>query len=133
MTKSDLTQLTDDPTEMRIFQQERLVIEITELMCRTMKEQDIKRSQLAQLLHKTKGRISQILNGETNLTLRTVADIFSVLGKTLVVCVKDRFVQKAPLHFIPVELDTELSTATGHPYEMDDLFHDGTTNNQLAG
>ena len=67
---------------MRFFQQEHLVVEITELMCKTMKERNIKRGELAERLDKSKGRVSQILNGETNLTLRTVADVFTALGKT---------------------------------------------------
>ena len=77
---------------MRLFQQERLISEITELMCQTMKDQGVSRTQLAEQLHKTKGRISQILNSGTNLTLRTVADIFTLLGKSLVVCAEDLFV-----------------------------------------
>jgi transcriptional regulator with XRE-family HTH domain len=134
VTKSHLAQLTEDPREMRIFQQERLAVEITELMCKTMKEQGVKRSQLARLLDKTKGRVSQILNGETNLTIRTVADIFTVLGKTLTVSGEDLFVPKAPLHFISVELVREWSTTPSYRYEMDDaVLETGTTNNQLVG
>ena len=85
MGMTDLEQRLKDPEELRVFQQERLLVEITQLMCRIMKERGVKRSQLAEQLGKTKGRITQILNGETNLTLRTVADIFTVLQKNLAV------------------------------------------------
>ena len=85
MNETTFDQFVADEKGMRLFQQERLAAEITELMCRTMRECGINRSQLADRLHKSKGRISQILNAETNLTLRTVADIFTVLGKTLTI------------------------------------------------
>ncbi len=100
MTDSDVSRLTNDSEEMRVFQQERLVVEITDLMCKAMKERGIRRGQLAKQLHKSKGRISQILNGETNLTLRTVADVFTALGKTLTVSADDIFVERAPLQCV---------------------------------
>ena len=85
----DMPRLIDDPEEMRIFQQERLLVEITELMCKTMKGRGMKRGHLAEQLEKSRGRISQILNGEANLTLRTVADVFTALGKKLIVRVEN--------------------------------------------
>ena len=84
----DSSRQSDDLEEMRILQQERLLVEITELMCKTMKSRGVKRGHLAKQLKKTRGRISQILNGEANLTLRTVADVFTALGKNLVVNVE---------------------------------------------
>ncbi len=100
MARSDIVRLTDGPEEMRAFQQERLVVEITELMCKAMHERGMKRGQLAEQLGKTKGRITQILNGETNLTLHTVADVFTALGKTLTVSVQDVFVEQPVLQWV---------------------------------
>ncbi len=73
---------------MRLFQQERLILEVTELLNQVMKEGGIKRTRLAQALGRTRGRITQILEGTENLTLRTVADVFAAMGKML--CVKAR-------------------------------------------
>jgi transcriptional regulator with XRE-family HTH domain len=109
MPDSDVSRLTIDPEEMRVFQQERLVVEITELMCKAMKERGIRRGQLAEQLDKSKGRISQILNGETNLTLRTVADVFTALGMTLTVSAEDIFVERAPLQVVAVSPVTDAS------------------------
>jgi transcriptional regulator with XRE-family HTH domain len=81
-----------DPERMRSFQQERLITEITQLMCRAMREQKVSRAQLAEKLGLTKGRVSQILNGHANLTLRTTADIFNALSKTLVFKARERFI-----------------------------------------
>jgi transcriptional regulator with XRE-family HTH domain len=100
MVNSDVTRWTQDPEEMRVFQQERLVVEVTELMCKTMRERGVKRGQLAEQLNRSRGRISQILNGETNPTLHTVADVFTALGKTLVVSAEDLFVERALLRCI---------------------------------
>jgi transcriptional regulator with XRE-family HTH domain len=84
-------QFMSDPKKMRVFQQEMLAAEITELMCRTMSETKISRSALANKLNITKGRISQILASESNLTVRTIADIFTAMGKQMVVDVKNLF------------------------------------------
>ena len=100
MASNDVTRWTEDPEEMRIFQQERLVVEITELMCKIMNEHNMKRGELAERLNKSKGRISQILNGEANLTLRTVADVFTALGKTLMVSAEDLFVERPLLQCV---------------------------------
>ena len=123
MNESTFDQFVADEKGMRLFQQERLAAEITELMCRTMRECGINRSQLADRLHRSKGRISQILNAETNLTLRTVADIFTVLGKTLTIDANDLYVQRAPLHFL-AKLTNEMCFAPCSPYQWDEAILD---------
>ena len=100
MASDDIRRWTEYPEEVHVFQQERLVVEITELMCKIMKEHGVKRGELAQRLNKSKGRISQILNGETNPTLRTVADVFTALGKTLRVSADDLFVERPLLQCV---------------------------------
>jgi transcriptional regulator with XRE-family HTH domain len=60
--------------------QEEFILEVTEVLCKIMRDKGISRKQLSDLLGKSKGSISQLLNGERNLTLRTVADILHVLG-----------------------------------------------------
>lgn len=71
------------PEGRKLLNREDLTLKVTELVCKCMKEQKITRTKLAQMLGKTKGRVSQMLNGERNLTLHTVADIFTVLGVTV--------------------------------------------------
>ena len=133
MNETTFDQFVADEKGMRLFQQERLAAEITELMCRTMRECGINRSQLADRLHKSKGRISQILNAETNLTLRTVADIFTVLGKTLTIDADDLYVQRAPLHFL-AKLTNEMCFAPCSPYQWDEAILDtGNACIKLAG
>jgi len=100
MSKTALQQFVADFKGMQLFQQERLMAEITELMCRILNQCGVKRGELAERLGKSKGRVSQILAGETNLTLRTVADVFTVLGKTLTVSSEDIVVERALLQCV---------------------------------
>jgi len=71
----------EDPNRMRVFQQERAIYEVTELLEATMAELGVKRTELAKRLGKTKGWVTQLLDGEANKTIRTVADVFAVLGR----------------------------------------------------
>ena len=69
-----------DPEFRRLLAQEELILEVTEVLCGLLEEEKISKKELAERLGKTKGFVSQLLNGGRNLTLRTVADILHVLG-----------------------------------------------------
>ena len=69
-----------DPEFRRLLAQEELILEVTEVLCGLLGEEKISKKELADRLGKTKGFVSQLLNGGRNLTLRTVADILHVLG-----------------------------------------------------
>jgi transcriptional regulator with XRE-family HTH domain len=60
--------------------QERLILEVTETIVGILDEQKMSRQQLAIHLGKTKGFVSQLLSGERNMTLRTLAKLGYVLG-----------------------------------------------------
>jgi len=79
--KTLVERYVEDPTHMRLFQQERAIYEVTELLEATMAELSVSRADLAQRLGKTKGWVTQLLDGEANKTIRTVADAFAVLGR----------------------------------------------------
>ncbi|HLA86323.1 MAG TPA: helix-turn-helix transcriptional regulator [Thermoguttaceae bacterium] len=85
MGKTMYEEFASTPEGRRLLNRETLTIEVTELICQIMQEKGISRKQLAELLGKSKGRVSQMLNGERNLTLGTVADIFTVLNERLAV------------------------------------------------
>jgi transcriptional regulator with XRE-family HTH domain len=70
----------NDPEFRKLLAQEELILEVTETLCELLEHENISRKGLADRLGKTKGFISQLLNGGRNLTLRTVADILHVLG-----------------------------------------------------
>ncbi|MBC8218457.1 MAG: helix-turn-helix transcriptional regulator [Planctomycetes bacterium] len=83
MAKSFLEQFVESPERLRLFEQERAISEITGLLCRLMEKENISRADLAARLGKTKGWVTQLLDGERNKTVRTVADVFAALGQSL--------------------------------------------------
>jgi transcriptional regulator with XRE-family HTH domain len=68
---------------MRQFQQERAIYDVTELIESVMRDRGVTRSELAKKLGKSKGWVTQLLDGEANKTIRTVADVLTVLGHEL--------------------------------------------------
>jgi hypothetical protein len=81
MTKTLVEQYVEDPKHMRQFQQERAIYEVTELIESVMRDLGISRTELANRLGRSKGWVTQLLDGEANKTIRTVADVFAVLGQ----------------------------------------------------
>jgi transcriptional regulator with XRE-family HTH domain len=69
-------------------------MDVTEAFCRILKEKKIKRSGLAEKMGKTKGYISQILNGGRNITLRTLSDIAYYLGYQVNIVFEKRIKKK---------------------------------------
>ena len=67
----------------RVWQQERAILEATERLCELMERDNVTRSDLAYRLGKSRGFVSQILNGEANMTLRTLSDAFFALGRAV--------------------------------------------------
>jgi AraC-like DNA-binding protein len=65
---------------MRFYQQERAITQVTELICDLMEQKHVSRAKLAQLLKKSRSYVTQLLDGETNMTVRTISDVFTVLG-----------------------------------------------------
>ena len=64
----------------RLLQQEDAILDVTELICEIMKDTKVSKSELAKRLGKTKGYVTQVLGG-ANMTVRTIADIFTALGR----------------------------------------------------
>jgi transcriptional regulator with XRE-family HTH domain len=80
MKKTLVEEYVEAPVHMRLFQQERAIYEVTELLEDAMRQLGITRSELAAKLGKSKGWVTQLLDGEGNKTIRTIADAFAVLG-----------------------------------------------------
>ena len=82
--KTAVQEFVDSDREaMKLFQQERAILEATELICEIMAAEQVSRTELAKRLGKTKGYVTQLLDGQANMTIRTMSDIFLVLGRTL--------------------------------------------------
>ena len=78
--KTLLDKYLEDPEFAKLMAQGDLIMEVTETLCELLEKEKVSRKGLAERLGKSKGFISQLLNGGRNLTLRTVADILHVLG-----------------------------------------------------
>jgi transcriptional regulator with XRE-family HTH domain len=82
---TELDRFLDDRQNRRLFEQERLILEITEAICGLMNERGVSRGELAQKLACSPSNISQILDGENNFTARTIADTLFELDARLTV------------------------------------------------
>ena len=51
------------------------IMDVTEEICKILSENNITRQDLATKMGKSKGLVSQLLNGSRNMTLNTLADI----------------------------------------------------------
>lgn len=83
MSETLIERLTKTTDGMRLYQQERAIQELTDMACETMQEQDVSRSELARRLGTTKGYITQLLDGRTNMTVRTISDVFVALDRAV--------------------------------------------------
>lgn len=83
MNESLTKQLTSTADGMRLYQQERAILEVTETVCRLMEEQGVTRSELAKRINKNKSHVTQLLDGEANMTVRTISDMFGALDRAV--------------------------------------------------
>ncbi len=82
-TKSVFENKMRDKEFQRLFAQEDLRLGIAQRIYELMKEQGMKQKELAKRLEISEGRVSQLLSGNANMTLRVVSDMFFALGKRM--------------------------------------------------
>ncbi|HWW94433.1 MAG TPA: helix-turn-helix transcriptional regulator [Vicinamibacteria bacterium] len=64
----------------RLLRQEELILKAATALSELLEREGITKVELAKRLGKTKGFVTQILAGDKNLTLRTIADVADALG-----------------------------------------------------
>ena len=74
-----VSELENDPG----FILEELVLNINEAICRRMEELNVSRSQLAEKLGVDRAYITKMLNGPSNLTLKTIVQVLHALNARL--------------------------------------------------
>lgn len=79
MSKSIDQRLTD-PEIRKVFEEELLFGEVTETLAALVASLDLSQKEVARRLSVSEGRISQILSGGENLTLRSLATLGWALG-----------------------------------------------------
>ena len=64
----------------RLFNQEGLIIDVSEAIWEILEDQNISKAELAERLGTSRANITKLLDGSRNMTLRTLADIATALG-----------------------------------------------------
>lgn len=64
----------------RMVAEERLIFQATEEICRILDDNETTKAELAERLGRRQSHITQILSGNWNMTLRTLAQIAHELG-----------------------------------------------------
>ena len=77
--------LIENEEDRRLMGQEDLIFDVSQLLWDTLEESGVSRAELARRLGTSESYITKLLRGCSNLTLRSIADIFGALGKRVVV------------------------------------------------
>jgi transcriptional regulator with XRE-family HTH domain len=78
--KTKFEEFVADFENRRLFEQEALVLEATELITQFMEKRGVNKTQLAKKIGRSKAFVTQILSGSRNMTLHTLADVAFALG-----------------------------------------------------
>jgi transcriptional regulator with XRE-family HTH domain len=78
--KTQYSVLMEDPEFRRLLSVEALVAEASEVIAKLMDEQNISKADLARRLNKSRAWVTQLLSGNANMTIRTLAELAYTLG-----------------------------------------------------
>ena len=78
-----IKRLLSDREGQRLYFREDLIFEVTEAICKVMEEKNISRAELAEIAGVSKSNITQLLSGDQNMRLTTVADLLFALDSKL--------------------------------------------------
>lgn len=81
--RTTVEEYVSDDENMRLFQQEFAIYEVTGLLEELMEQLGVSRSELASRMGCSKGWITQLLDGESNKSVRTIAGAFAALNHEL--------------------------------------------------
>ncbi len=103
MAKNFIQKLMSDEEGRKLYFREDLIFEITEAICKAMKEKQVTKSELSRLAGVSKSNITQLLSGDQNMRLTTVSDLLYALDSKLQVVA------------VPIDIDRilEMTTPTG--------------------
>jgi len=85
MEKTFIQELMSDDEGRKLYFREDLIFEITEAICEVMEEKHISKAELSRLASVSKSNITQLLSGDQNMRLTTVADLLYALDSKLAV------------------------------------------------
>jgi len=85
MAKTFIQELMSDDEGRKLYFREDLIFEMTEAICKVMEEKYINKAELSRLAGVSKSNITQLLSGDQNMRLSTVADLLYALDSRLAV------------------------------------------------
>jgi len=100
MAETFIQKLMSDEEGRKLYFREDLIFEITETICKVMDEKGINKTKLSRLAGVSKSNITQLLSGDQNMRLTTVADLLYALDSKLAVSV------------VPLDIDNILESTT---------------------
>jgi len=106
MAQNFIQKLMSDDEGRKLYFREDLIFEITEAICKIMKERQISKADLSRLTGVSKSNISQLLRGDQNMRLTTVADLLYAVGSKLQVAA------------VPIDTDKILEMVTSSGQEQ---------------
>ena len=83
MPRTMVEEFTSTPEGMAAYERERAILEVTILIRRILKEENLTKSDLASRMGRSKSYVTQLLDGRANMTVRTIADVMTALGRSL--------------------------------------------------
>ena len=75
--------LAERPEARQTLERERAYMEAYMLIIRLMDEKGVSKAELARRLGRSRPYVTKLLNGSTNMTIRTIADVLFHLGYRL--------------------------------------------------
>ena len=100
MAETFIQKLMSDEEGRKLYFREDLIFEITETVCKVMDEKGINKTKLSRLAGVSKSNITQLLSGDQNMRLTTVADLLYALDSKLAVSA------------VPLDIDNILESTT---------------------
>jgi len=100
MAKTFIEKLMSDDEGRKLYFREDLIFEITEEICKVMEEKGISKAELSRLAGVSKSNITQLLSGDQNMRLSTVADLLFALDSKMAVSA------------VPLDIDSILESIT---------------------
>jgi len=100
MAKTFIEKLMSDDEGRKLYFREDLIFEITESICKVMEERRISKAKLSRLAGVSKSNITQLLSGDHNMRLTTVADLLYALDSKLAVSA------------VPLDIDSIIESTT---------------------
>ncbi len=83
MASTLIDRLSETPEDRKLLQREMAILEVTEFICEVMEEDGVSRAELARRLGTSPANVSQVLDGERNMTISTISDIFFHLNREI--------------------------------------------------